>query len=150
MPANSRWDLIRGLKGQSYIHVQIFSRSFFGRRIASSLTRKEMSWNVTDDTVRPQLGILHRPGGGKPCSDDKWWRYWSRYYLWHERGRNSVISKHFDEVRIIHIGNPTRCNSVATFYFIFIWNSSCFGRHTAHHQEPKTALAASGFACVEG
>jgi hypothetical protein len=25
-----------------------------------------------------------------------------------------------------------------------------FGRHTAHHQEPKTALAASGFAYVEG
>ena len=26
----------------------------------------------------------------------------------------------------------------------------CFGRHTAHHQEPKTALAASGFSYVEG
>jgi hypothetical protein len=25
-----------------------------------------------------------------------------------------------------------------------------FGRHTAHHQEPKTALAASGFSYVEG
>jgi hypothetical protein len=25
-----------------------------------------------------------------------------------------------------------------------------FGRHTAHHQEPKTAQAASGFAYVEG
>ena len=35
-------------------------------------------------------------------------------------------------------------------YFIFIWGLICFGRHTAHHQEPKTALAASGFACVEG
>jgi len=35
-------------------------------------------------------------------------------------------------------------------YFIFIRSSTCFGRHTAHHQEPKTALAASGFACVEG
>jgi len=23
-------------------------------------------------------------------------------------------------------------------------------RHTAHYQEPKTAQAASGFACVEG
>ena len=31
-----------------------------------------------------------------------------------------------------------------------IWSSTCFGRHTAHHQEPKTALAASGFAYVEG
>jgi hypothetical protein len=25
-------------------------------------------------------------------------------------------------------------------------NSTCFGQHTAHHQEPKTAQAASGFA----
>jgi len=51
---------------------------------------------------------------------------------------------------IIHIKNPTRCNSVSKFYFIFIWSSTCFGRHTAHHQEPKTALAASGFSYVEG
>jgi hypothetical protein len=25
--------------------------------------------------------------------------------------------------------------------FQFIQNSTCFGRHTAHHQEPKNALA---------
>jgi len=31
-----------------------------------------------------------------------------------------------------------------------MWSSTCFGRHTAHHQEPKTALAAFGFAYVEG
>jgi hypothetical protein len=36
------------------------------------------------------------------------------------------------------------------FYFIFIWNSTCFGRYTAHHQKLKTALAASSFAFVEG
>jgi hypothetical protein len=36
------------------------------------------------------------------------------------------------------------------FYFIVIWSSTCFGRHTAHHQEPKTVLAASGFTNVEG
>ena len=36
------------------------------------------------------------------------------------------------------------------FYSIFIWSSACFGRHTAHHQEPKTALAASGYSYVEG
>jgi len=42
--------------------------------------------------------------------------------------------------------NPTRCNNVSHFYnFIFIWSSTCFGRHTTHHQEPKTVLAASGF-----
>jgi len=31
----------------------------------------------------------------------------------------------------------------------FIWSSTCFGRHTAHHQEPKTAQTPSGFAYVE-
>jgi len=37
--------------------------------------------------------------------------------------------------------NPTRCNTVSKFYYsIFIWSSTCFGRHTAHHQAPKTAL----------
>jgi len=46
--------------------------------------------------------------------------------------------------------NPTRCNNVSKFYcFIFIWSSTRFGRHTAHHQEPKTALAAPGFSHVE-
>jgi len=37
---------------------------------------------------------------------------------------------------------------IKIYYSIFIWSSTCFGRHTAHHQEPKTALAASGFAYV--
>jgi len=42
--------------------------------------------------------------------------------------------------------NPTRCSTVSKFYYsIFVWSSACFGLHTAHHQEPKTALAASGF-----
>jgi len=39
---------------------------------------------------------------------------------------------------------------IKIYYSIFIWSSTCFGRHTAHHQEPKTALAVSGFAYVEG
>jgi hypothetical protein len=47
--------------------------------------------------------------------------------------------------------NPTRCNNVSKFYYsVFIWSSICFGRHTAHHQKPKTVLAASGFSYVEG
>jgi hypothetical protein len=46
--------------------------------------------------------------------------------------------------------NLTRCNNVSNFYYsLFIWSSTCFGLHTAHHQEPKTALAASGFLYVE-
>jgi len=47
--------------------------------------------------------------------------------------------------------NPTRCNSVSKFYYsVFIWSSTRFGRHITHHQEPKIALAASGFSYVEG
>jgi hypothetical protein len=47
--------------------------------------------------------------------------------------------------------NLVRCNSLSKFYYsIFMWISACFGRHTAHHQEPKSALAASGFSYVEG
>jgi hypothetical protein len=42
--------------------------------------------------------------------------------------------------------NQTRCNNVSKCYYsILIWSSTSFGRHSAHHQEPKTALAASGF-----
>ena len=41
--------------------------------------------------------------------------------------------------------NPTRCNNVSKFYYsIFIRSSKRFEWHAAHHQEPKTALAASG------
>jgi len=39
---------------------------------------------------------------------------------------------------------------IKIYYSIFIWSSTCFGWHTTHHQEPKTALVASGFASVEG
>jgi len=46
--------------------------------------------------------------------------------------------------------NPTRCNNVSKLYSLFIWSSTCFRQHTAHHQEPNTALAASGFSYLEG
>jgi hypothetical protein len=39
---------------------------------------------------------------------------------------------------------------IKIYYSIFIWSSTCFRRHTAYHQGPKTALAASGFAYMEG
>jgi hypothetical protein len=53
-------------------------------------------------------------------------------------------------VQFINI-NPTRCNNVSEFYYsVFIWSSTCFGWHTAHHQEPKTALAPSGFSYMKG
>ena len=47
--------------------------------------------------------------------------------------------------------NPTRCKNVSKFYYsMCIWSSTCLGRHIAYHQEPKTALATSGFSYVEG
>jgi hypothetical protein len=50
----------------------------------------------------------------------------------------------------VHIKIQQDATVYQNFYFIFIWSSTCFGRHTAHHQEPKTALAASCFAYVKG
>jgi hypothetical protein len=36
------------------------------------------------------------------------------------------------------------------YYSTFICGSTCFRRHTAHHQEHTTALAASGFVYIAG
>jgi hypothetical protein len=46
--------------------------------------------------------------------------------------------------------NPTRCNNILTFFISYLYEAQHVSGDTAHHQEPKTALAASGFACVEG
>jgi hypothetical protein len=56
-----------------------------------------------------------------------------------------------DWITVIHKESPTRWNNILTFYYsIFTLSSTCFRRHPAHHQEPKTALAVSGFSYVEG
>jgi len=39
---------------------------------------------------------------------------------------------------------------IKIYYSIFMWSPTCFGRHTVHYQEAKSALAASGFAYMEG
>jgi len=39
---------------------------------------------------------------------------------------------------------------IKIYYSVFVWSSTGFGRHTDHHQELKTALAASCFAYVKG
>ena len=74
--------------------------------------------------------------------------------MWCEKVTYGLLRRRFrvclNTLRLMHKENPTRCNNVSEFYFIFVWSSTCFGRDTAHHQEPKTALAASGFAYVEG
>ena len=72
-----------------------------------------------------------------------------RTVFWKQYNRKSCdILRLEDPCIIVQFINkdPTRCNSVSKFYYsIFIWSSTCFGRHTAQHQEPKTALAASRF-----
>ena len=51
----------------------------------------------------------------------------------------------------VHKEKSNKMQNVSKFYYsIFIWNSTCFGRHTARHQGPKTALATSGFSYVKG
>jgi len=53
-------------------------------------------------------------------------------------------------IPLIHIKKSNKMQQCIKIYFVRIWSSACFRRHTAHHREPKTALATSGFACVEG
>jgi hypothetical protein len=51
----------------------------------------------------------------------------------------------------IHKEKSNKMQQCTKFHYsIFIWSSTCFDRHTAHHQEPKTALAISGFSYVKG
>jgi hypothetical protein len=62
----------------------------------------------------------------------------------------SVTATNLIYFSVIHTENPIRCSNVSKFYYsIFKWSSTCFGLYTAHHQEPKTVLAASGFAYME-
>jgi hypothetical protein len=60
-------------------------------------------------------------------------------------------STYFSKARVIHtdiIKKMEHC--VKIYYSMFKWGSIYFGRHTAHHQQLKTALAASGFAYMKG
>jgi len=57
-------------------------------------------------------------------------------------------SVHYSSIHTEKSDKIQQC--IKIYYSVFIWSSTCFGRHIAHHQEPKTALAASGFAYMEG
>ena len=71
----------------------------------------------------------------------------SVYQIWYTECINIIYPQ---RPRIIHREKPNKMQQCINIYYsIFIWNSTCFGRHTAHHQEPKTARAASGF-CICG
>jgi hypothetical protein len=52
---------------------------------------------------------------------------------------------------MIHKENPTRCNNILIFFIIpYLYEAQHVLGDTAHHQEPKTALAAFGFSYVRG
>ena len=51
--------------------------------------------------------------------------------------------------KYVHKENPTRCNRVSKFLFHIFMKLNMFWGHTAHHQEAKTALAASGFSYMD-
>jgi hypothetical protein len=82
-------------------------------------------------------------------------------FPWSHRFKNKTRKKNLTPVWQIKIlklfvlklikKNPKKCNNVSQFYYsIFIWRSTFFGWHTAHHQESKTTLATSSFLYVEG
>jgi hypothetical protein len=71
------------------------------------------------------------------------WTAVTRCYLFDVRE-----SVHYSK---IHKERSNETQQYIKFYYsICIWSSTCFGRHAAHHQEPKTALAASGFSYMKG
>jgi hypothetical protein len=45
---------------------------------------------------------------------------------------------------------PTRCNNVPKLVIPYLHEAQHVSGNTTHQQEPKTALAASGFSYVEG
>jgi len=112
---------------------------------------KQRTLKLLADRLRVEASALRMPGCTKPAPSipsplGTCLRLFVRKESW-------VINLMFvDPCIIVQFvkKNPTRCNNVSKFYYsMFIWNSTCFGWHTAHHQEPKTALAAFGFSYVE-
>jgi len=94
-----------------------------------------------------RVGLMHRYLGWIPVKEKS---YCLRFQMC---CRLVILLMFVDSFIIVQFikKNPTRCNNVSKFYYsIFIRSATCFGRHTTNYQEPKTALAASGFSCAEG
>ena len=109
-------------------------------------TSCHITWNLVEKFIcKPPVSDFNHMLSLLPELQRMWTDTASRLWI----NFSWIIIQNKLEVWTIHIKNPTRCNSVSKFYFVFIWSSTCFGRHTAHHQEPKTLLTASGFAYVE-
>ena len=124
---NSTWGCEVDLSGSE--QGRVLSSYAYGKEGVGFIKARGTSWPAQ----RPLMSFLRGPLLNEVC-------YWK-----HLMFVDPCIIVQFTKK------NPTRCNNVSKFYYyIFIWSSTCFGRHTAHHQESKTALAASGFSYVEG
>jgi len=128
MPANSRWDLIRRLRVNTHYYF-----------INTQRTRTERHRNWTNGCVN---SCTNSPEDG-PVGPK---------HVEIQQNTNKILtSVGFHCIRRIYFTYSEKTQQDATVYQnfnipYFKWNSTCFGRHTAHHQEPKTAQAASGFA----
>jgi len=58
-------------------------------------------------------------------------------------------SLHHSKIHKEKSNKMQKCIKILLFH-IYMKLNMFFGRHTVHHQEPKTALAGSGFSYVEG
>jgi hypothetical protein len=75
---------------------------------------------------------------------------WAVNEWWNNKFRYRVASCWLFILSHITMHGSMNIKNALKLYSLFIWSSTCFGRHTAHHQEPKTALTAFGFSHVEG
>ena len=79
----------------------------------------------------------HRPSSGaQNCTSSLWFCIRKKLLDVEVAGRCQIANKMQQFIKI--------------YYSVFIWRSTCFGRHTAHHQELITALGGSGFVQVKG
>jgi hypothetical protein len=80
-----------------------------------------------------------------------WFRSFYELFLFKYTLKRSDIcgSVHHSTIHRAKSNKMQQCIKIYYSLFTRIWSSTCFGRNTAHRQEPKTALAASGFAFVD-
>jgi len=124
MPTNSRWDLIQGLKGK----VSSYSSESF-TRIFICFTCRRSKYRDGNETSKNWNSTAP----------------YNFFWQWLNMWNNNLIL--MDTCIVDYsVEIPTRCSFVIEFIIPkFFEGSTCFERHTAHHQELQTVRAASGF-----
>jgi hypothetical protein len=107
------------------------------QQLSDKLTVLHVSklWSsVSDERCRPTINTVNKVS--------------SPYYIPNENWKLDVCGPvHHSKIHTEKSNKMQQC--IKIYYSIFTWSSTCFGRHNAHHQDPKTAVAASGFAYME-